>query len=73
VQIQEREFRIFKLYLKTYQRTWSKDNRRLDTSRQDNTIKIVLTIRFYLFNLGSFYILISYIQCDIYIIIFNFI
>jgi len=45
----------------------SKDNKRLETSRQDTTIKfIVLRIRFYLFNLVSFYIRISYIQCDIY-------
>jgi len=27
---------------------------------------IILTIKFYLFNLDLFYILISYIQCDIY-------
>jgi len=29
--IQGREFRIYKLYLKTYQRTGSKDSRRLET------------------------------------------
>jgi len=34
-----------------------------DSRLQDD---IVLTIRFYLFNLVSFYMLISYIQCDIY-------
>jgi len=43
---------------------------RLETSRQDTTIKLVVLSlenqRFYLFNVISFYILISYIQCDIY-------
>ena len=43
--------------------TGSKDNMII----RDSMIKfIVLTIRFYLFNLDLFYILISYIQCDIY-------
>jgi len=44
--MQGREFRSYKLYLKTYQMTGS--------------------IRFYFFNIDLFYILISYIQCDIY-------
>jgi len=66
VEIQGREFRSYKLYLKTYQRTGSKDNIVIGDFR-DSTIKfIILTIRFYLFNLDLFYILISYIQCDIY-------
>ena len=68
MQIQGREFRIYKLYLKTYQRAGLKDSRKLQASRQgDTTIKFtVFTIRFYLFNLILFYILISHIQCNIY-------
>jgi len=49
VQIQGREFIIYKLYLKTYQRRGWKDNWRLETSRQDTIKLIVFTIRFYLF------------------------
>jgi len=65
--MQGREFRIYKLYLKTYQRTRSKDSKRLKISGQDITIKsTVFTTKFYIFNLVSFYIFINYIQCDIY-------
>jgi len=61
---------IYKLDLKTYQRTVSKDSMRLETSRQYTMIKfIVLTIRFYLFNLVSFCILKLYSVFYIYIYI----
>ena len=65
MKIQEREFRSYKLYLKTYQRTGSKDNIIIGDLRFYDQV-YCFDKRFYLFNLDLFYILISYIQCDIY-------